>query len=178
MIARIDFSLTPGVLSALLAGLAFPVCLAIAARVPGLCRRNALQFLAALTVMAGFWVVLVVAPIYEAPSRMPDLCTGLMLLVSGALLHLEAWALLSRGYTLGLLVTLYRSGRPLTGPELARRYRGGEGLAWIMRHRMAGLQSAHLVREDERLLTLTPFGTLVARLFGATLAVLGLERTD
>ena len=173
----LDFSLTPSILCALVVGCALPIYLAVIARVPMLSGRNALQFLCGLLVMMVLWIGLVAL----WPGPRPDfaeLCTGLMLLGAGSLFYLEVWGLLSRGYTLGLLLTLYRADRPLTEDELAQGYRGDNGLSWIMRHRLAGLVGAGLVREQGRVLTLTPIlGVPVAWLYKVSILALGLRRT-
>jgi hypothetical protein len=101
-----------------------------------------------------------------------------MVIGSAVLVYLEIWGLLSRGYTLGLLTTIHQAGQPLPAAELARRYRGGEGLEWIMRHRLAGLEAAGLVRQDGENLVLTPrLGNAVAWSYRVAVALLGLKVT-
>ena len=178
MIGWIDFSLPPPILGALLVGGALPIYLAVIARVPSLSGRNALQFLCGILVMMVLWIGLVALWPGPRPLGFADLCTGLMILGAGSLFYLEVWGLLSRGYTLGLLLTLYRADRPLPEDELAQGYRGGSGLSWIMRHRLAGLVGAGLVRERGPMLTLTPArGVAVAWLYKASVSLLGLRRT-
>src|SRR5205807_7885585 len=96
-------------------------------------------------------------------SEITEMALGFMILGAALLFYLEVWALLSRGYTLGLLLTLHRAGRPLDDSELAARYRGGAGLSWIMSHRIDGLLSAGLVSLENGQVVLSPrLGTLVA----------------
>lgn len=170
----IDFSLSTNNLSALLAALGFPVCLAIVARLPGLVGRNALQFLVTWIMMAVAWSTMAMG---SGPWGVEDLIVSAMILGSATILYLEAWALLSRGYTLGLLVTLLRARRPVDEKALAEKYRGGRGLSWILRHRLGGLETAGLVRTERGWVMLTPaFGVSVGRLYGASVRVLGLRR--
>ena len=178
MIEWLDFSLTPAVLYALVAGVALPVYVAVIARLAPLGGHNALQFLFGSLVMVVLWVGLVLGwPGPRSPGR-AELCTGVMILGAGWLFYLEAWALLSRGYTLGLLVTLYRARRPLNEEELARSYRGGFGLSWIMEHRLSGLLGAGLVRRQDGMVALTPrLGAAVALLYKGAIRVLGFRRT-
>jgi hypothetical protein len=178
VIGGLDLSLAPSLLWALVVGCALPIYLAIVARLPPLAGRNALQFLCGLLVMMGLWVGLVALWPGARPLGVAELCAGLMILGAGSLFYLEIWGLLSRGYTLGLLLTLYRADRPLTEDELAQGYRGGGGLSWIMRHRLAGLVGAGFVREQGRVLSLTPaFGVAVAWLYKVSILALGLRRT-
>ena len=98
------------------------------------------------------------------------------LLGAALLFYLEVWSLLSRGYTLGLLLTLYRAGGSLDDDELARRYRGGEGLSWIMRHRLAALVQSGLVQQEDGVIRLTPaLGVSVVWLYKVSTAMLGLR---
>lgn len=176
--AGLDFSLTPPVLWALVVGCALPLYLAVIARLKPLAARNALQFLCGLFVMVVLWSGLVALRDGPRPLDIGELSTGLMILGAGSLLYLEVWGLLSRGYTLGLLLTLYRADRPLTEGELAENYRGGSGLSWIMEHRLSGLVGAGLVRERDGVLALTPaLGVPVAWLYKASILLLGLRRT-
>ncbi len=178
MIGGLDFSLTPPILWALVVGCALPIYLAVIARVPSLAGRNTLQFLCGLLVMLVLWTGLIAFWPGPRPPDVADLCAGLMVLGAGSLFYLEVWGLLSRGYTLGLLLTLYRADRPLTEDELAQGYRGGSGLSWIMRHRLAGLIGAGLVRERGHVLKLTPtLGVAVAWLYKVSIVLLGLRRT-
>src|SRR5260370_12756845 len=71
-------------------------------------------------------------------SRVAELATSFMILASALIVYLEIWALLSRGYTLGLLLTLFRGEHPMSDAQLAASYRQGEGVGWIMRHRLGG----------------------------------------
>ncbi len=178
MIAPLDFSLTPAVLSALVAAAGLPLYLALAARVPGLAGRTATHFLIAWLAMVGIWGLGVAR--WPGPGRLsaPEVAVALMLLGAGSLAYLEAWGLLSRGYTLGLLLTLYRADRPLGEKDLADRYRGGEGLDWLIRHRLRGLKAAGLVREQDEVVILTPvLGVGVAWLYRLSIAFLGLRGT-
>lgn len=175
--AMIDFSMSRLTLIALACGLAMPCWLFVVARLPGLAGRNAPQFLAAFVLMilswgAGGWLV--------TGGAFPDIFEvfmSLCILGTASLFYLEVWALLSRGYTLGLLLTLFQSTKPLTENELAGAYRGGDGLDWIMEHRLSGLAAANLVTIGNGVITLTPSGALIAYLYRISIAVLGLRKT-
>jgi hypothetical protein len=100
-----------------------------------------------------------------------------MALGTGLLFYLNIWGLMSRGYTLGILLTLQRAGRSLSAAEIRRLYRGSESLDWILRHRLGAMLSAGVVERDAELLVLTPVrGVLVARLYLLCAACLGLAR--
>jgi hypothetical protein len=183
VIGHLDFAADAAVLASLLAAAIFPAVLAVLARLPGLRERNALQFLASSAIVVGFWLMALHAtarPATGANLTTPDLttanlATSIMILASALLIYLEVWALLSRGYTIGLLLTLFHCKQPITDAELAARYRHGEGLGWIMRHRLGGLVSARLARRQHDLVALTPAGVIAARLYRAAIALLGLK---
>lgn len=175
MIARLDFSLTPPMVSALVAGLAMPITLAVIARLRWLSARNALQFFVGSLVTFTVWAGIVIVQSGTAPPALADICVGVMILGTAALFYLEVWSLLSRGYTLGMLLTLYRAGGSLDEDELALRYRGGEGLSWIMRHRLSAMVQAGLVRHEDGVVRLTrALGVPVSWLYRVSIAILGL----
>jgi hypothetical protein len=153
-----------------------PVYLLILTRVPGLKGRNASQFALSNLATLGLWIGSLI--VFNGPVTAMDIVIGTMILVSAGLAYLEAWALLSRGYTLGLLLTLLQAEKPLTDTELSCRYRSGDGLAWIMHHRVGGLVDAGLVRREGERLTLAPIrGALIASMYKLCITVLGLRRT-
>ena len=129
-----------------LIGTAFPLVLMPLTRIPRLKSRNGVQFFLATVAVVSLWIAGAAAsPGPVRPHAVADWVLSGLVLASVLLMYLEAWALLSRGYTLALLLSLLEAGEPLDGRELARRYRGGDGLPWIMRHRLEGLL-AHVFR--------------------------------
>jgi len=179
MIERVDFSLTPTVMYALfLGGVGLPLFLAGTAHIPRLSNRNAYQFLAAFILTIAAWIALVAIVPGSRGIDLLEVVTALMILGSASLVYLELWAVLSRGYTLGLVVTLHRAGRPLREDELAALYRGGAGLSWIMRHRVTGLVKGGVVTiEGGEVVLGARLGTFVAALCKYSILVLGLRKT-
>jgi hypothetical protein len=173
---RLDFSMSAPIVFAVVACLAFPPCLALVARIPALAPRRGLQFaLAAGVTVAGWAVGIATAGRALAAG---DVVVGAMLLMSGLILYLEVWALLSRGYSLGIILTLLRAPAPLDDVAIARSYRAGDGLTWIMRHRLAGLEAAGLVTTRDGMIELTRWGgTPIARLYAVAVTALGLRRS-
>ncbi len=177
MIERLDFSLPAPMLSALLLSGALPIFLAVVARVPRLAGRNALQFFIATLLMIATFLGVVVARMRLEPVSAAALIVSLMAICAVTLFYLEVWSLMSRGYTLGLVLTLYRAEGALTEEALAQRYRGGEGLAWIMRHRIAAMIHTGLVRHDADVVTLTVRrGLPVVWLYRTSVSILGLRQ--
>jgi hypothetical protein len=121
-------------------------------------------------------VIALLLPGMPAPTA-GEFVTSLMILAGALLVYLEAWALLSRGYTLGLLLTLFRVKGPMTDAQLAASYWRGQGVGRIMRLRLGGLISARLVRRQGDRIVLTPTGVIVGILYRAAIAVLGLKVT-
>ena len=176
MIGHLDFTAGPAIVAALVAAALFPAVLALLARLPRLRARNALQFLATSVTVVVLWVIALCVPSLRASSA-AELATSFMMLASALIIYLEIWALLSRGYTLGLLLTLFRGKAPMSDAQLAASYRQGEGVGWIMRHRLGGLLSARLVRRQGDRVVLTGAGALIGILYRAAVATLGLKVT-
>lgn len=173
----IDYSVSFPTFLALILGCAMPFYLFFAARVPILAGRNALQFLVTFLFMLLSWGGLVLLVSRSTAIDIMETVIALCILGSASLFYLEVWALLSRGYTLGLLLTLFLTGRPLTEQELASSYHGGDGLGWIMEHRLSGLSAADLVTIQDGIVSLTQSGALIARLYRFSVSVLGLRKT-
>src|SRR5262249_16551644 len=142
MMGHLDFTAGPAGVASLIAAALFPAVLAVLARLSGLRDRNALQFFASGVLVFGGWVVALQLPGVPA-SAAADLATALMILASALLIYLEAWALLSRGYT-------------LTDAQLAASYRQGQGGGWIMRHRLGGVAATRGLRPEGETALLPP----------------------
>jgi len=114
----------------------------------------------------------------SGPVVLSDVLLGFMAMAAATLVYLEIWALLSRGYTLSLLLALLRADGPMSPERLAAVYRGGEGLGWVFRHRLSGLVKAGLVeRKDGTLVLKAPAGVTVAVAYKVCIGFLGLKRT-
>jgi len=173
-----DFTISGSLAAAFLTSAMLPFCLFVIVRLPLVVGRNALQFLISVIVIVLAWAGALLFIPATRPHDASEIIVGAMAIGTAVLFFLEIWALLSRGYTLGLLITMHRSGRALSAPELARSYRCGEGLDWIMRHRLAGLQSAGLVCQSGDAIVLTPWrGRAVAWACRMAVRLLALEAT-
>lgn len=174
-----SFTFPPELWYAAIISMAFPLVLLIVTRLRALRGRNAVQFLFAALVQVSVWVIgPLCLPHDLRPTQVTDWILSAMILASALLIHLEIWALLSRGYTLSMVTTLRRAGGLLTPEEIARRYRGGVGLEWIMQHRIGGLEAAQLVRRKEGFFILTePVGLITALVYKAAISAFGLRRT-
>lgn len=174
----LDFSMPAPLAAAIVIALLQPLYLWLGGRITWLRARNALQFLFSAVGCTVLWIAVVALFPALWPRDYAEAVLSLMALVCGMLVYLEIWGLMSRGYTLGILLTLLNAGRPLTEAEIAARYRGGEGLDWIMRHRLGGMLAARvIVREDDRLVLTPVRGLLTARLYEISIKALGLNRT-
>ncbi|MEM9204758.1 MAG: hypothetical protein AAGA88_00360 [Pseudomonadota bacterium] len=174
----VDFSLTGTLLAALIIGALQPFFLWPITRVRALSGRNPVQFLWSVVAVVALWLVLILTLSPLKPQGCADVIVGLFALSGAALLYLEIWGLMSRGYTLSILIAMLDAKVPVSPDEIARRYRGGDGLDWIMRHRLGGLEGAGMVERDGDRITLTnPSGLFVARLYALCIAVLGLRKT-
>jgi hypothetical protein len=171
-----DVTISGSLAAAFLAAAILPLCLFLVTRLPFAAGRNALQFLISVIAVLIAWTSALLFIPAARPNDISEVVLGVMVVVTAVVFFLEIWALLSRGYTLGILITIYRSGRPLPAAELASSYRCGAGLEWIMRHRLAGLESAGLVCRSDDAVVLTPRrGRAVASACRIAIAFLGLE---
>jgi hypothetical protein len=178
MVPHLDFTMSGTVAASFLVALSLPLLHLLVVRIGCLRGRNAVQFLVSVMVGVAVWTSILLFVALARPNSGTEIAIGAMILGAGILFFLEIWALLSRGYTLSLLIAVYQAGRPLSAKELAHAYRRGEGLEWILRHRLAGLQSAGLVRQVGDHIILTPqFGRAVALTCRAAVAFLGLKAT-
>ena len=174
----IDFSMPGPLFAALVLGFLLPIPLWFLTRLSSLRERNPVQFLYAVVLTFGGWFLAVAFVPILASDGLGDWFVGGMALAGAALVYLEIWGLMSRGYTLSVMAVLHEAGRPLTPDEIARNYRGGDGLDWIMRHRLGGLEASGMVNRDEdRVKLQAPGGFFVARLYRLCIQVLGLRRT-
>jgi hypothetical protein len=173
----LDFTMPATVAAPLAVSLSLPIYLLLVVRIPSLAGRNALQFLVSVLITIAVWTGALVFIPAARPMSVADIVMETMIVCIVTLVYLEIWALLSRGYTLTLLITIHQNGRPLSAAELARSYRG-EGLEWIMYHRMAGLEAAGLVqRQGDRVVLTQRRGHLVAWSYRLVIALLGLKTT-
>lgn len=174
MINGIDFSMNDSIQITFMACLFFPFILMTLVRIPKLVGRNALQFLLSFIVTTLVWLV---ALIWEKNSLInSEFIWSAVCLYGGLMLaYLEIWGLLSRGYTIGLLLTFYKSKTPLTPDELAKSYRGGHGLDWLIKHRFAGLESAKMIKLHNNQVTLTNRGKVIAFLYQLSVLFFGLR---
>jgi hypothetical protein len=177
MTGYLSFSLSAPIGAAILMGALQPICLWLLTLAPALRGRNASQFLlSSITIFTAFILYNIFS---ESAGAGLDITIGMLILIGTSLLYLEAWALLSRGYTIGLLLTLLKAdSHGLTRDELSSRYRGGDGIDWIMAHRLSGLIGAGLVERKGDKLWLTAFpGLPVVQAYRIAVAILGLRRT-
>jgi hypothetical protein len=177
-VGGIDFSFPVPIATALVHAALLPFYLMVTGRFERLAERGPLRFMIACIITVIVWCASMALWGLLRPSGIGDVLAGLAVLAGAMLFYLEAWSLLTRGYTLGILLTLLKEGRPLEAHEIALRYRSGDGLSWVMRHRLGGLAGARMVRREQDQITLDPVrGVFIARLYRLCIATLGLKRT-
>ncbi len=172
-----DFRFPPELAWPLAVSLAFPLTLFVAARRRAWRERNDVRFFAAAVFQSALLVIgaFALAPEWRPRSAGDWLC-GAMLWLAFMLFYLEVWGLMSRGYTLAMLIVLLRSPRPLSAAEIAREYRGGAGLGWIMEHRTRGLQAAGVIdKTPAGDVILTTSGAWIVHAYAAARAAFGLR---
>lgn len=178
MTGYFDLTMPGAVFAAIAIGVLQPLYLFAITRLPIIVERNAVQFLINCGVTLLLWMLAIWLVPGLRQSSMAELALGLMALAGSMLVYLEVWGLMSRGYTLGVMLTLHNAEHPLSEAEISRSYRGGEGLEWIMRHRVSGLMAAGLLESRDGQLVLTPGrGRAVAHLYRMSILALGMRRT-
>jgi hypothetical protein len=162
----------------LLGSLAFPLTLFCAGGFPNLRAHNAMRFFICTLVHTALLIALNLAlPYHIRLHSYEEWLMAVLLWSTALLLYLEIWALLSRGYTLAMLLVLLASPVPLSPADIAARYRGGDGLQWIMLHRSGGMQATGLIKIDRQYVALTWLGAMVARAYGIMRSVFRLRVT-
>jgi hypothetical protein len=172
----IDFTMSAPVAHAVGAAALQPLCLLLVTRWRPISGRNALQFVLSFVMTVLLWCLWqAFSPAIAAGG---EIAAAVMVLAAAGLLYLEIWGLMSRGYTLSMLLTLLDAGKPLDEAGIARSYRGGDGLSWIMRHRVDALVAAGILVRRGDLIVLTAFpGGALAFTYRVFVRLLGLRRT-
>lgn len=89
---------------------------------------------------------------------------------------LQLYNLAERGFSLRILIDIAEAPeRALTGEQVAARYGGGRGAAWMREKRIEGLVETGLARWDGGRLRATPKGQRTARIFGRLRAALRID---
>jgi len=176
-IGSLNFSLSSAEAIAFLSVLLFPMALIIIARILFFKDRNALQFFVTTISIFCFWVGGIIYTYFNGTS-LNEILSSFMIFFTSLLVYLEIWALLSRGYTLGILLTLSKSSTPLNDKNLAQAYRQGEGLQWLIQHRFSGLFSAKLLFQEKNKICLTPFfGNCTVKIYKLFILMFNLKKT-
>jgi hypothetical protein len=97
----------------------------------------------AIVVIAAYILICLCAPLTE--PRIVPIVTGGALIVSALVFVLGVWGVLTRGYSVALLITLERSPGPMSVGDLEAGYSGGRGLRWLADKRLSGLKAARAV---------------------------------
>lgn len=175
-----DLLPSPAVAAALISGGAVPLYLAVLAVVPAFRRRTGWRMAAAGAMSLAAWMAALASiKAHLPPSGVSGVewLTGLLIVASAWIAYLIFWGSITRGYTFGLLMTLYRAGRPLSAAEFEDAYAGRRGLRYLMEKRVSGLILLGLVRRQGADLGLTsPMGVLVARSYRCLAVLFGLRR--
>ncbi len=176
--AQLEFAIPAAVLTALVVCLLQPVYLLGLSRVRALADHHAFQFLVGALATFATWIAAIALVPALRPSGVAETAVSLMALGGTLVVYLQIWGFMTRGYTLGILLTLYSAGRPLTASEIRGAYRGGDGIDWIMRHRLGAMIAAGVIeRRGDHVALTSGRGSLAARLYLFSVRALGLKRT-
>jgi len=148
---------SPEVEWAILLSVAAPFILLMSRWLPlGVAQRFGIT---AIAVIAAYVLVCLRGPFIEA--RIVPIVTGAALIVAGLVFVLGIWGVLTRGYSVALLITLERLGGPARVEMLERSYSAGRGLRWLTEKRLNGLKAAHVVEvSGDQVIITRPIGSL------------------
>jgi len=142
----------PEVEWAMLLGIAAPFVLLISRWLPlDVARRFGVT---AIAVIAAYILICLRAPLTEA--RIVPIVTGAALIVAALVFVLGVWGVLTRGYSVALLITLERSLGKMSVGDLEAGYSGGRGLRWLADKRLGGLKAARVVEIVDGDVLITP----------------------
>lgn len=101
---------------------------------------------------------------YDASAETVPVITGVALIVSALVFVLGFWGVLTRGYSVALLIALNRLGGRASTGELEKAYSAGRGLRWLAGKRLEGLVAARAVVIENGQVTITPsMGAFILR---------------
>ena len=102
--------------------------------------------------------------LYSAALHTIPVITGAALIVSALVFILGFWGVLTRGYSVALIVALNRLGGRASVGELENAYSDGRGLRWLFDKRLGGLVGAHaVVIENGQVVITRGMGAFVLR---------------
>lgn len=177
MLGTIDFFPSLPEIVTLFVAVLFPFVLILLSRIRRFHHRNALQLCVTTVLVFLVWIggffFIGFQNIYFS-----EMISSAMMFVVILLVYLEIWALLSRGYTWGILLTLAKSPLPLSEQEISRLYRVGQGLEWLVHHRFSSLFAARLIVKRGDSVSLTPLlGKTVTTVYKLFISLFSLEKT-
>ena len=94
------------------------------------------RFIVAAGATVVTWAGLMAVP---AEPALPDVVAGGLLLITALLAGFTVWTLVAWGFTLSMLLTLARAGRPLALDEWVTGYTGGKPIDAFSRDRLGVL---------------------------------------
>ena len=152
---------------AILANLLLPIVLVLTRYLPGIADDASRRYAASCLVTAIAWIGL--ATMTGKPIQ-PDMAyqqlfNGLLVLLSGFVVTLGLWGLLTRGCSVSILLALTEVGPESSATALGGAYSGGRGLRWLTDKRLNSLAGAGFV-------DLRGSSVRVTRPLGASAAVL------
>jgi hypothetical protein len=112
----------------------------------------------------GLWKRIAWMAVHEIPTLSAHLqFAALCLYGAGSLVYMEIRSLLSRGYSLRILLDLQKTGGTSDMENLKSRYGGGMGISGLLRKRAATLGALHLIHYQEPMVgPLTSLGKVLA----------------
>lgn len=109
---------------------------------------------AAVAVVCSYLVVFTGLRPGSSPTL--EVVSGTALILTCLIFILGFWGLLTRGYSIAMLIALERLGGSASHAELIEAYSGGRGLHWMADKRLRGLQAFGLVVVRDGWVIVTP----------------------
>jgi hypothetical protein len=111
-------------------------------------------------------------------ALVPYILTSLFIYLGFLLGYLEFFSLINRGYSLSIMMDIFRRNTPPNAKELEHEYAGGQGLRWMLTKRVNGLTALKLVREKNgKLFLIKRWPERFARLLHRAKIIFSIQRS-
>lgn len=174
MTGNVDLTISPIFWAAFAMMVVLPFLLWLTGKIPGLAPMYGRRFAWAGLLGSLLWTIAITI----SSGNLLEKSAATLVVFSITIVVLQAWGLLTRGFTLAVVLALWRIGSPARPDAVAAAYRAGEGLEALMTIRVGGMLQAQLVRKTGDVLELTkPMGHFVVYAYVCLVKLLGLKRT-
>ncbi len=169
----IDYSLSFGTFSAIIASFLLPIFHLLILRIPGPkegSKQIKFYFIISLAIsiisyfiiryyLCNYWV----DDYQKNYGSYYDEINSILILCFFFIGYIEFYSIIRRGYSLRIMCELYYSGHPMSLKELMDEYSDGKGIDWLLKKRLDGMVNIGLITIEDNEIRLTKvFGKIAA----------------